>query len=146
MHDLDAMLDPEDRDAALERGFTQHDTLEFRGKPLKPLSVATYSVLQRAGNRLVLGGSTDPFGDAMGFILIHSADPKESREARARVWAGAASWNEYVFNYLDEHPDVHEDLFAAIPMFRAMIDDFAKAVTKSVSAGDLKKKSGPQVT
>lgn len=146
MHDLEAMLDPEDREAALERGFTQHDTLEFQGKPLKPLTVATYSVLQRSGNRLLTGGSTDPFGDAVAFILLHAADPKESKEARRRVWAGQASWNEYVFEYMDANPGIYDDLMDFIPVFKAMIEDFTKTLTKSISAEPGKKKSGAQAT
>ena len=142
--DLD--FDPEDRNPALERGFTQHDTLIFRGKTLRPMTVGTYSVLQRSGNKLISGGSADPFGDAVGFLLLHSADPDESKEARRKVWAGQAAWNEYVYEYMEEHPDIHEDLLAAIPMFHRMIADFTKALTKSVSALDSKKKSGAQPT
>lgn len=146
MHDLETMLDPDDREAALERGFTQHDALEFRGKLLKPLSAATYSVLQRSGNRLLSGVSTDPFSDVAGFVLLHAADPSESKEARRKVWAGQAVWNEYVYEYLEANPDIHQDLEAAIPMFQRMIEDYAKSFTKSVSAGEGKKKSGAQVT
>lgn len=140
--DLD--IGPDDRDTALERGFTHHDTLEFRGKPLKPLTIATHSVLQRAGNRLVMGNSEAPFADAAGFVLIHSADPDEARRARNVVWKGKEAWNEFIYEYLDANPDISGDLMEAIPMFRRMIDDFGKALTKSVGGENGKKKYGPQ--
>ena len=141
MDDID--LGPDDRDAALERGFTQHDTLTFRGKPLRPLTIATHAVLQRSGNRLVSGDSEAPFADTAGFLLIHSADEKENRTVRNIVWKGKEAWNEYIFQYLEANPDIHQDLMAAIPVFRKMIEDFGKALTKSVS-GEGKKKSGIQ--
>lgn len=143
MPDDDIELGPDDRDTALERGFTQHDTLSFRGKPLLPLTIATHSVLQRAGNRLVTGASEAPFADAAGFILIHSADPDENRKARSFVWKGKEVWNEYVYQYLSDNPDIHSDLMDAIPMFRKMIEDFGRTLTKSASAVDGKKKYGP---
>lgn len=141
--DLD--LDSDDRDTALERGFTQHDTLAFRGKQLRPMTIGTYSVLQRAGNKLVTGGSDAPFADAAGFVLIHSADDSEAKEARKQVWRGREAWNEYVHEFMEADPDIAADLFEAIPTFRKMIDDFVRALTKSVSA-DGKKKSGAQAT
>jgi hypothetical protein len=142
--DLD--FDPEDREAALERGFTQHDVLEFRGKRLVPITAGTYSVLQRSGNRLMSGGSPDPLGDAVGFILLHSADPDERLQARARVYAGQSSWLEYVYQYMEENPGIHADLLASVPLFERMFKDFSKTLTKSVSAGSGKKKSGARAT
>jgi hypothetical protein len=144
MHDLDTILDPDDRDAALERGFTQHDTLTFRGKRLIPLTIATYSVLQRAGNKLVTGGSDAPFADAAGFVLLHVADETENRRARSAVWRGREAWNEYVYAYLASDSTIAEDLFAAIPTFQKMVEDFVKSMTKSMSAAGVKKKSGAQ--
>lgn len=140
----DIELGPDDRDTALERGFTQHDTLSFRGKSLIPLTIATHSVLQRAGNRLVTGNSEAPFADAAGFVLIHSADPDENRKTRSFVWKGKEAWNEYVYQFLEANPDIHQDLFDAIPMFRKMIDDFTRSMTKSVGGENGKKKYGPQ--
>jgi hypothetical protein len=141
----DLEFDPEDREAALERGFTQHDALMFRGKRLVPISAGTYSVLQRSGNRLISGNSTDPLGDATGFILLHSADPDERLKARSRVFAGHTSWLEYVYQYMEANPDIHADLLDSIPLFQRMFEDFSKTMTKSVSAGEGKKKSGAQV-
>jgi hypothetical protein len=140
------MLDPEDRDLALERGFLDHDTLSFRGKRLIPLCLATYTVLQRSGNRLLLGNSIDPLGDAVAFLLLHSADPDDRKEARRRVYSGQAVWNEYVYNYMESNPDLMGDLVPALPMFTRMIEDFTRTLTKSVSAETGKKKSGDQAT
>jgi hypothetical protein len=142
MHDLDTTPDPDDREAALERGFSQHDTLRFRGKALRPLTISSWRLLQRTGNHLLQGNSDDAVGDAAGFILLHVLDEDEHRLARMYVWRGTAAWNEYIHHYLYENPDIVEDLMAAAPMLRAMVEDFTKTFTRSVSAGEAKKKSG----
>jgi hypothetical protein len=143
MHDLN-VLDPEDRDAALERGFTQHDTLSFRGKPLRPLTIATWRLLQRSGNQFLLGRTDDPLGDSVGFILLHSLDEEEHKKARAYVWRGTTAWNEYIHEYLDANPDIMPDVMEAAPMLRQMVQDFLNAFSKSISGAELKKKSGDQ--
>lgn len=142
MHDLDTLLDPDDREAALERGFTQHDTLSFRGKHLRPLTISTWRLLQQTKNNFILGSMDDAIGNAVGFVLLHVLDEDEHKKVRAHVWRGPAAWNEYIHQYLEANPDVLEDIVAAAPMFRAMVEDFTKSQTRSVSAGELKKKSG----
>jgi hypothetical protein len=138
--DLD--FDPEDREAALERGFTQHDTLTFRGKRLRPLTLSSWRLLCRSGNGLVFGVKTDVIGDAAAFVLLHAFDEDEHAATRAQLWRGTAAWNEYIHKYLDSNPDLLADLNDAAPMLSQMVTDFHKAQTKSISAGEGKKKSG----
>lgn len=142
MHDLDTTPDPDDRDAALERGFTLHDTLQFRGKALRPLTLSSWRLLIQSENKLLTGGTKDPVGDAAAYMLIHVRDEDEHRNVRATIWRGMAAWNEYIHQYLDENPDILGDLTEAIPMVKKMLADFHAAQTKSVSASEHKKKSG----
>lgn len=141
MHDLlDQSLDIDDREAALERAFTQHDSLMFMGEKLKPLSIATFSLMQRAGIKIL--GARMEIMDIAGFILLHSSDEKKNREARSAVWRGVDAWSEYVFKYLEGNPDIMEHIIANQSVFLRMLEDFVQVQTKSMSSGELKKKSG----
>ena len=140
----DIELGPDDRDEALRRGFTQHDTLTFMGKRLRPMTAGTLDLLQKTGNRLLAGGQETPFSDVAAFALLHLADEKEHAIVRSNVWRGRAAWNEYVYAFLNDTPNIEAELKDAAPAFRQIISDYSQGLTKSVNGDDGKKKCGPQ--
>jgi hypothetical protein len=142
MNDLD--FGPDDREEALSRGFTQHDTLVFMGKRLRPMTAGTLDLLQKTGNRLLAGGQETPFSDIAGFALLHILDEDEHRSIRAEVWRGRASWNEYVYQFLNGTPNVEAELRDAAPAFRQIINDYTQGITRAANGSEAKKKYGPQ--
>ncbi len=141
----DIEFGPDDREEALRRGFTQHDTLMFMGKPLRPMTAGTLDLLQKTGNRLLAGGQETPFSDIAGFALLHIADEEQHRAVRGYVWRGKAAWNEYVYQFLNDTPHVEAELRDASPAFRQIISDYTKGITKFANGSEeVKKKCGPQ--
>ena len=140
----DDEIGPDDREDALRRGFSQHDTLTFMGKRLRPMTAGTLDLLQKTGNRLLAGGQETPFSDIAGFALLHIADEDQHKTVRAKVWQGRASWNEYVYQFLNDTPEVEAELRDASPAFRKIIADYTNVITRPANASDGKKKYGPQ--
>ena len=138
----DLEIGPDDRDEALARGFTQHDTLTFLGKPLRPMTAGTLDLLQKTGNRLLQNDQATPFSDMAGFALLHVQDEKEAKKIRAEVWKGRAAWNEYIYRFLDETPNVEEELKNAANAFRQIIEDYSKGITRMNGDLNAKKKTG----
>jgi hypothetical protein len=141
--DLD--FGPDDREEALQRGFTQHDTLTFMGKPLRPMTAGTLDLLQKTGNRLLAGGQETPFSDIAGFALLHISNEDEHRSIRREVWRGRESWNEYIYQFLNGTPNVEAELRDAAPAFRQIINDYTQGITKTANGAEAKKKCGHQV-
>jgi hypothetical protein len=144
MDDLDDIIGTDDRDEALRRGFSQHDTLTFMGKRLRPMTAGTLDLLQKTGNRLLAGGQETPFSDIAGFALLHIADEDQHKAVRAQVWKGRSAWNEYVYQFLNDTPNVEVELRDASPAFRKIIADYTSVITRPANAMDGKKKYGHQ--
>ena len=149
----DIDLGPDDREEALSRGFTQHDTLTFMGKPLRAMTAGTLDLLQKTGNRLLAGDKETPFADIAGFALLHirhrgphrhgvAQDEDEHRKIRAEVWKGRANWSEYVYRFLNDTPNIERELRDATDSFLQILSDYAKGITRATSNGEGKKKCG----
>jgi hypothetical protein len=135
----DILLDPEDqeRDDALERAFLEHDTLEFDGIPLRPVTAGTWMLLERSKNRLLVGDVSNAIADTAGFILIHEEDNKAARQA---IFSG--QFDEMVFEFLDELTNAHTKLAGFAPTIARMVEDYTKTQTQDISGEPVKKKSG----
>ena len=88
MHDDDLDLGPDDREDALRRGFSQHDTLTFMGKRSASDDGRDARLAAETGNRLLAGGQETPFSDVAAFALLHLADETEHAKVRSQYGAG----------------------------------------------------------
>jgi hypothetical protein len=130
----DLLPDPEDdpRDASLMRAYTQHDTLAFDGKAIRPVSAGSMAIMEKVRNGLIFGDKSSLLFDTAAFVLLHTDDEKTFRAARRAAWSN--DWSEFVINWLDATPDVHAKLTAFAPAIREMMNDYGKSLTKSMEA------------
>jgi hypothetical protein len=144
-----AFDDTEDleRDAALERAFLQHDTLEFRGEPLQPISVGTFALIQQAGllHIFVSDGEQRPtpqLWEMAAIILIHMRN--NSRVRRAIYTADKVAFMDMVYELLGDMDSLDEMQEITDAMLKITSSDMLKTQTTTVGggAGQAKKKSG----
>jgi hypothetical protein len=141
--DPDLMPDPDDegREEALERGFLEGPN--FDGDPLRPVSAGTVMLMQRSGNRLFHGDTSNALADVAAFVLIHSSGV--GREARRAIYAGDNTFDEMVFEFLDE-PGIEGKIAAFTPTITAMMEDYQKTQTVAIGGGEgAGKKSGRRI-
>jgi hypothetical protein len=139
--DIDLAPDPDDnRDLALERSLA--DSVSFDGLPLRSVSAGTIALLQRSGNKLFFGDTSNFLCDIAGFIILHS-DPFFAAEARKAIYRNDGSFDEMVFEFLDQ-PGIQEKITAFSPTLKQMLDDYTSTQTVSLGGGtgDAPKKSG----
>jgi hypothetical protein len=146
-----AFDDAEDleRDAALERAFLQHDTLEFRGEPLNPMSAETWALMQQAGLTYLFTPYEEgverpmpPLWEIAASILIHM---KDNRRVRYAIYTGdKVAFMDMVYDFLSEVKSIEEVTEVSDAMSKIMTGDFFKTRTTTVGggAGQAKKKSG----
>jgi hypothetical protein len=137
--DLDMLPEPEDTDRndALERGFLEHDTIQFDGESLRPVSAGTLALLQRTNNGFLRGDTSRALEDAAGFVLIH-------RETNAGVRRAiyANEFEDLVFEYLDTLPGAQDKLTGFADTISRMFEDYTRALTTPLSGGgDVAKKN-----
>jgi hypothetical protein len=131
--EADLQPDQDDlREEALERAFVQHDTLEFNGKPIRPISAGSMAMLQRTKNGLIFGDSSNSLFDLASFILIHTDDEKEFKAVRRTIFSG--DWPEYVINWMDSTPDVLAKLTVFVPTIARLRQDQDAAFTRSLES------------
>lgn len=148
--DVDFIDDPseegkEEREAALGRAFTQHDTLEFDGMELRPITGGTMDLMAQANCRMFHGDQTRLLRDCAAFILLHQADTGLSRRARRILYADPLDFEEEIFQFLDK-PGIVEKITEFAPVLSKMMADFTGTQTTALASGDTKgsakKKSG----
>lgn len=123
-------LDADDaREVALERGILEHDTLEFNGKSIRPISAGSMAILERTRNGLILGDASSLLFDAAAFVILHTDDEDLFRAARRAAFS--PDWPGYVVDWLDATPEVHQKLIEFAPNIRRMREDYAKTITRS---------------
>jgi hypothetical protein len=142
--DIDLSPDPDDeRDMALERSML--DTAPaFDGEALRPVSAGTIALMQRSGNRLFYGDSTNAMADVAAFVLLHSEET--SHEARRAIYRGDNQFDEMVFQFLDA-PKMQQKVLEFTPIIAEMMQDYIKTQTVSMGAGSeaAVKKSGRRI-
>jgi hypothetical protein len=140
--DLDMLPEPEDTDRndALERGFLEHDTIQFDGELLNPICAGTLSLLQRTNNGFLRGDTSRSLEDSAAFVLIHQ---KDNIAVRRAIYAGyKGEFEEIVFEYLHTLPDAQGKLTGFADTISRMFEDYTKTLTSPMSGGgDVVKKN-----
>ena len=132
-HDFDRAPDPDDDDRtqALEKGLLDV-TPQFDGMDLRPVSAGTVMLMQRSGNRLFYGDTSNALADVAAFVLIHNEET--SREARRAIYANDTSFDEMVFQFLDD-VGIQQKITDFTPVISAMMEEYVKTQTVALGAG-----------
>jgi hypothetical protein len=138
--DIDLAPDPdESRDLSLERSLA--DSVSFDGMPLRSVSAGTIALLQRSGNRLFFGDTSNFLCDIAGFLILHS-DPDFAAEARKAIYRNDGSFDEMIFDFLDR-PDIQGKITTFSPTLKQMLDDYTATQTVTLGGtGEAGKKNG----
>jgi hypothetical protein len=143
--DIDLAPDPDDDDRtqALEKGLLDV-TPQFDGMDLRPVSAGTVNLMQRSGNQLFYGDTSNALADVAAFVLIHNEET--SRDARRAIYAKDFSFDEMVFQFLDE-PGIQQKITDFTPVISQMMEDYVKTQTVAMGTGTAGagKKSGPRI-
>jgi hypothetical protein len=143
--DIDLAPDPDDegRNDALEKGLLDV-TPQFDGMDLRPVSAGTVNLMQRSGNRLFYGDTSNALADVAAFVLIHNEET--SLDARRAIYAKDDSFDEMIFQFLDE-PGIQQKITDFTPTISAMMEDYVKTQTVAMGTGTAGagKKSGPRI-
>lgn len=134
----------DDRAGAQSRGFTQHDTLSFKGKKIAPPTLATLLLLEESNNRIYTRAGRAGLADVAGWILIHIDDEEISRPARYAISQGRFAWMEHIQKFLKDNPTFMQDVSNMLPELQKMASDLSAIQTKAVGGGGAKKKHGPR--
>jgi len=131
--DIDLAPDPDDDDRtqALEKGLLDV-TPQFDGMDLRPVSAGTVMLMQRSGNRLFYGDTTNALADVAAFVLIHNEET--SREARRAIYANDTSFDEMVFQFLDD-VGIQQKITDFTPVISAMMEEYVKTQTVAMGTG-----------
>jgi len=142
--DIDLAPDPDDegRNEALESGLLDV-TPQFDGMDLRPVSAGTVNLMQRSGNRLFYGDTSNALADVAAFVLIHNEET--SLDARRAIYAKDDSFDEMIFQFLDE-PGIQQKITDFTPVISAMMEEYVKTQTVAMGTGTAGagKKSGPR--
>jgi hypothetical protein len=143
--DIDLAPDPDDegRNDALEKGLLDV-TPQFDGMDLRPVSAGTVNLMQRSGNRLFYGDTTNALADVAAFVLIHNEET--SLDARRAIYAKDDSFDEMIFQFLDE-PGIQQKITDFTPTISAMMEEYVKTQTVAMGTGTAGagKKSGRRI-
>jgi pyruvate dehydrogenase complex dehydrogenase (E1) component len=131
--DIDLAPDPDDegRNEALESGLLDV-TPQFDGMDLRPVSAGTVMLMQRSGNKLFYGDTSNALADVAAFVLIHSE--LTSHDARRAIYAKDDSFDEMVFQFLDE-PGIQQKITDFTPVISQMMEDYVKTQTVAMGTG-----------
>jgi hypothetical protein len=143
--DIDLAPDPDDDDRtqALEKGLL--DVMpQFDGMSLRPVSAGTVNLMQRSGNRLFYGDTSNALADVAAFVLIHNEET--SLDARRAIYAKDDSFDEMIFQFLDE-PGIQQKITDFTPVISAMMEEYVKTQTVAMGTGTAGagKKSGRRI-
>jgi hypothetical protein len=143
--DIDLAPDPDDegRNDALEKGLLDV-TPQFDGMDLRPVSAGTVNLMQRSGNQLFYGDTSNALADVAAFVLIHNEET--SLDARRAIYAKDDSFDEMIFQFLDE-PGIQQKITDFTPTISAMMEEYVKTQTVAMGTGQAGagKKSGPRI-
>jgi len=116
-----------------EDAFTA--SYEWGGAPLLPLTLGTYMLLVKSGNRLVQGDSSNPLEDIAGWILVHSAQTQTI--ARAAIHAGKFSLlAEQFLTNLTESGGKLDDILPVANLITVQIGAIAETSTEDLPGTD----------
>jgi hypothetical protein len=131
--EADLATDSDDiREPALERAFTQHDSLEFDGKPIRPISAGSMAIMQRTKNGLIFGDSTNLLFDAASFVIIHTDEETQFKAARRAAFG--PDWPGYVIDWLDATEAAQAKLTQFAPQIAELMNDYGSALTKQLES------------
>jgi hypothetical protein len=131
--EADLATDSDDiREAALERAFTQHDSLEFDGKPIRPVSAGSMAMMQRTKNGLIFGDKSNLLFDTASFVIIHTDDERAFR--RVKDEAKGDNWFGYVIDWLDATEAAQAKLTQFAPQIAELMNDYGSALTKQLES------------
>jgi len=139
--DPDLLGDPDDdddRETALENAFL--GSQEFDGVEMRPVTIGSLTLLQRAGNKLFFGDASNSIFDVGAFVLIHGEDT--AHEARRAIINGGGIFDEMVYDFLDR-PGMQRKIISFQPVIESMLAEYTKTETIEIGSGEgAKKKRG----
>jgi len=146
--DIDLQLDADDnpeREESLASAFLEADTKDFDGIKLRPITLGTMAIMQRAKLRLLVGDTSNMLSDVAAFILIHDED---SLLARKAIYAGNGEFEELIFQFLDTLENAESKLTEFAPNITKMFEDYSRTQTQTIGAQSQghKKKYGSRVS